>query len=93
MFYDVILIRTGELCNLVVDSSQIQWIMVCVVSSRADLSRVPPTAIRAKMMAIGELQGPLTVTGSCKLVLKHYIVSTTHICPIGVIDLAGLFVP
>lgn len=67
--------------------------MVCVASSRAYVSNETPTAIRAKMMVVGELQGPLTVTGSRKLVLKHHIVSASHIFLVGVIDLAGLFVP
>lgn len=51
-----------------------------------------PSDIRAKMMVIGELQGPLLVSVRCKLVLMHHIVST-HDFLIGVIDLAGLFVP
>lgn len=66
---------------------------MCVTSSRAYICFGTPTAIRAKTMVVGELQGPLTVTGSRKLVLKHHIVSTSHIFLVGVIDLAGLFVP
>lgn len=44
-------------------------------------------------MVIGELQGPSTVNIRRKLVPKHHIVSMSHIFLVGVIDLAGLFVP
>lgn len=93
VFNDVILLRICELYNLYVESLQISQTMLCYVSSRAPDSCSTPAAIRAKMLVIGELQGPLTVAFSRKLVSKHHIVSMSHTCLIGVIDLAGLFVP
>lgn len=67
--------------------------MLCFVSSRVHESITVPAIIRAKMLVTSELQGPFSVIISCKLVRKHHIVSISHIFLIGVIDLAGLFVP
>lgn len=63
------------------------------MSSQITKSCEMSSDIRAKTTVTGELQGPLTVMISCKLVLTHHIVSTTHMFLVGVIDLAGLFVP
>lgn len=67
--------------------------MECFVSSQLTKSCKTSIDIRAKTTVIGELQGPLTVMISCKHVLMHHIVSTSHMFLVGVIDLAGLFVP
>lgn len=63
------------------------------MSSRAYNLCKTPEAIRAKMLVIGELQGPLAINISLKHVPKHHIVSVSYVFLIGVIDLAGLFVP
>lgn len=67
--------------------------MLCFVLSREHESITVPVTIRAKMLVKSELQGPLAIIISCILVRKHHIVSISHIFLIGVIDLAGLFVP
>lgn len=67
--------------------------MKCLTSLRMTKLYKTPSDIRAKTTVTGELQGPLTVMISCKLVLTHHIVSTSHMFLVGVIDLAGLFVP
>lgn len=67
--------------------------MECFVSSRMTKLYETFSDIRAKTTVTGELQGPLTVAISCKHVLMHHIVSRSHMFLVGVIDLAGLFVP
>lgn len=67
--------------------------MECFVSSQMTDTYKKSSDIRAKTTVTGELQGPLTEMISCKVVLMHHIVSTSHMFLVGVIDLAGLFVP
>lgn len=67
--------------------------MLCFVSSCVHESFAVAATIRAKMLAIGELQGPFSESLSRKVAYKHHIVSMSQIFLIGVIDLAGLFVP
>lgn len=67
--------------------------MLCLVSSRVHDNFSVADIIRAKMLVTGELQGPFTLAISCKLVRKHHIRGISHTFLIGVIDLAGLFVP
>lgn len=66
---------------------------MCQVLSLARKFCETPSDIRAKMMVIGELQGPLLVIARYKPSLCTTLSVGTHDFLIGVIDLAGLFVP
>lgn len=66
--------------------------MLCLASSR-ELGPVTAAAVRAKMLVTDELQGPFSVTSGRQVAPERLSAGKSHVFLVGVIDIAGLFVP